>query len=72
VGLVRMRSISASRRLGSIAHATASVTRSCSPKTSARSPSKRSAQTCRPVSTSQSCALMRTRPPALRTLPSST
>jgi hypothetical protein len=72
VGRDRPRSTSASLRLGSMAPTTASVTRSCRSKMSATSPSKRSAQTWRPESASQSCAVMRTLAPAFLTLPSST
>ena len=49
-----------------------STTSSCVAKMSVRSRSNRSAQTCPPLPASMSCAVMRTRLPALRMLPSST
>src|SRR5271169_6256076 len=47
--------------------ATLTATLSCSSNTSSSEPSNRSAQRCAPVIASISCAVMRTRPPALRT-----
>jgi hypothetical protein len=49
-----------------------SVIWSCKSKTSSNPPSKRSAQRWLPVAASISCAVIRTRLPALRTLPSTT
>ena len=48
------------------------ATRSCKSKMSSSAPSKRSAQICAPVVVSINWPVMRTRLPALRTLPSST
>ena len=48
------------------------VIRSCRSKTSSSWLSNRSAQRCAPVAASINCPVMRTRLPALRTLPSST
>jgi len=72
VGLRTARSISARRSLGSIAPTTLLATWSCSSKMSSSAPSKRSAQICAPLAVSISWPVMRTRSPALRTLPSST
>ena len=58
--------------LGTIAPTTLTVTRSWSSKRSFNRPSKRSAHRWAPVSLSISCPVMRTRSPALRTLPPST
>src|SRR6266851_4075906 len=69
---VRTRRISAACSVGSITPATLTATLSCSSNTSSSEPSNRSAHRCAPFAASINCAVMRTRPPALRTEPSST